>query len=419
MITFMKLRESVGPAMDTMPEGQAYPPSLSDSLILRGYSTSAVEIPGSFYGPLLDFQLEPVSESLTTPEVPVARPEHLPTVYVTDTDYTNEIEEPVEILPPLDDQPPPPKGEPVNIPNGWNPGTLENVLHADLMARASTKRSLGMIRRSLVSEYREYGSRPKAAARIGAIAVTQFADRVRTPFVLIPAAITETYSHTQNIWAAGAAGAGAFTLWSTMVGETLGRNMRHLPKTINTITRAFPGFTSFFTENLPGLEKKPKITKEPLPEGRNLQEKIVHVTKSVVPKAIATKENTKLHFKRGVTGMGLGSTAYVASTFVKGKEQKEVSKAGARLTLDTAAIIGSLGTGVTEGLSQLARHGYAGTARFIDDWFVSNNYFWTGVGLGSVYLNYKINKAAQEGKGPRILLPLIKRLAKKQQIHEA
>lgn len=338
-------------------------------------------------------------------------PPDLPPQVVLPEHYTDVILDPAVILPALDVHLPPPDENAQPAVDVWQTGLLEEVLHTQMLADASWKESTRMSLQALRADYREYGNRAIAASRIGGIVLTQGLDRSRLPFILIPGAITRTYTETNSAAAAGAAGFAAFTLWSKMVGGTLARNMEHLPKTVNTFTKVFPGFTSFFTENLPGLEPAEKPQKlERNPEHGWVRHNAAR-TKNF-GKQILKSANT--HFRRGMTGIGLGSTAYVASTIANGKGKKEALRAGNRLTFDTAAIIGSLGVGITLGLEKLAENGHPDTAKWIDDWFVSNNKFWSAVGLGSIYLNYHLNKKAWESDAPRMLLPKIVRPSKQQ-----
>lgn len=255
---------------------------------------------------------------------------------------------------------------------------------------------------ALAEDFRESESKANEASRLGAIVLTQGIDRSRLSFLAIPGVITHTYEQTNSSLLAGAAGAAAYIFWGTVVSETLGRNMRHLPRTLNAATRAFPGFTSFFTENLPGLEttKTEKAADSSTPASRASR------TRRFGRSAL---QASKTHIARGTTGIGAGSTPYVASSVVMGKNQKETSKTGLKLNLDTGALIGAAGTGITKGLEELAMAGHVTAAENIDNWVVSNNYFWSAVGFGSIYLNYLYNKKQGESGVERIPLPLLER----------
>lgn len=341
---------------------------------------------------------------------PTEQPDLVPQIVLPEH-YTDIIQDPAVQAPANTVQSMDQYGNELPATEPWQTGLLAEVLHTQMLADASWKESMRMTLQSLRADYREYGNRAIAASRIGGIVLTQTLDRSRVPFILIPGAITRTYTETNSAAAAGAAGFAAFTLWSKMVGGTLARNMEHLPKTINTFTKVFPGFTSFFTENLPGLEPAEKPQKlERNPEQGWVRHNAAR-TKNFGKQIL---KSANMHFRRGMTGLGLGSTAYVASTIANGKSKKEALRSGNRLTFDTAALIGSLGVGITLGLEKLAENGHPDTAKWIDDWFVSNNKFWSAVGLGSIYLNYHLNKKARESDAPRMLLPKIVRPSKQQ-----
>lgn len=334
---------------------------------------------------------------------PVERP-NLPPLEVHPEHYTEIIEDPAFLPPQYRGTHAVDFDETQPEPYAWQAGLLEETLHNQMLADASWKDSMRMTGQALRSDYNEYGNRFLAASRIGGIILTQGLDRSRIPFIVVPGAITKAYAETNSSLVAGAAGFGAFALWSRTVSSALARNMEHFPKTVNTFTRAFPGFTSFFTENLPGLERTKSQPYKSSEQG--YIRRALEMTKQLGKRALSA---ASIHVQRGVAGIGLGSTAYVASTIANGKGKKEALDAGRRLTLDTATIIGTLGVAVTLGLEKLADNGYPDTAKWIDDWIVSSSKFWGAVGLGSIYLNYRINKSTQESDAPRMLSPKLRR----------
>lgn len=268
---------------------------------------------------------------------------------------------------------------------------MADVLHAQMLADAPFVSSLKMVGNTIKNDVQETDNRIRTIGLAVLTAATQGLDRSRYMFVAVPNAVTSAYEATHNPLLAGLAGGATFFVWSSIVCETLNKGMREFPKTVETGSRTFPGLVSFFTDSLPGMESKRLKAHEIADHSE--QESVSRIRK--IGRSAIT------HIRRAGVGIGIGGTAYTASSVASGYTEKETTKEGLKVNIDTSGLIVALGTGITFGLDKLATNGHQDTARWLTEWIVENKWFWAsmaGASIAATYIGNKLKLRKKDNK---------------------
>jgi hypothetical protein len=229
------------------------------------------------------------------------------------------------------------------------------------------------------------GERRTAKVWAAATGITQILDRSRIVIITAPPAAISVLEHTGSTVAAGATAAAIFTVWNGSMGETLNQGLSRFPKGVEEFSEQFPSTVELFTQSLPGIEpKNADETSQSYMLDQEHKSGAIKKLRTVVGK----------HIRRSFTGMGIGSTAFVATASANGYEKNEVSKVNAGVTADTAGLVFLLGLGVTESISKLGES-HPALAHDIQN-VVQDSRFWLGIAALSMASEYMANKKKRE-----------------------
>lgn len=215
-----------------------------------------------------------------------------------------------------------------------------------------------------------------ATASIGAgLIASQVLDRSRVAIVLVPEVGTTVLEHTQNPILTGLAAAGTNFAWTSMVGEFTTQGMTNYPNSVKSFSEKFPKFVDFFQSGLPGLKKKgtPNIG----PADKKSADYI--------------KSETLMHAKRAATGMGLGSTAFVATASTMDYTKREMRRVNLGVSLDTSAIVFGAGWGLGKYVMNAADNGDYEKVQTIQGW-VGNSRNWLALAGALILTDYTSKK---------------------------
>jgi len=216
-----------------------------------------------------------------------------------------------------------------------------------------------------------------ATSFIGAgLVVSQVLDRSRFAVIIVPKVGTTVLEHTQNPVLTGLAAAGANFAWTNLVGEFTTQGLVRFPKTVEAFTKKFPKFVDFFQSGLPGLRKKEVLeTEQPLKKGN-----VDHI-----------KSEAIMHTKRSVSGMGLGSTAFVATASTLGYNERQMRRVNLGVSLDTSALVFGAGWGLGKYVMELTENGEYEKVQTIQSW-VGNSKNWLALAGALMVTDYTTKK---------------------------
>lgn len=212
---------------------------------------------------------------------------------------------------------------------------------------------------------------------IGTIA-TQAADRFRISLILAPEAALRAFEHTDKSIAAGAAAAGVFMLWNGTMGEVLTQTLSRFKKGTESFEENFPAIVSLFTDSLAGIESS---------EQRALATETVVDKKVHFERLLSIGKTATTHVRRAMSGLGLGSTAFVATAAVNDYTKEEVREQNAAVTLDTGVAIFGIGWGLAGYINSLAEQGELERAQDILN-VVDNNWVWYSIAGASMVMEF-------------------------------
>lgn len=212
---------------------------------------------------------------------------------------------------------------------------------------------------------------------------TQAIDRLRIGVVVVPTIAVDVMQNTHNSALTGFAAGGAFLIWNGLVGAAFGKSLDKFPKTVQSFTENFPAVVDGFTYALPGIEKQVDFleSKDDISSLRNIL------------------RSMKMHGKRSMSVIGIGTTAYVGTAATNGYSSKNVQKLNLAASADGAALAGTVGFGVSKTIKELALSGHMETANHIQNFFSSSKLY---LGLATISIGSEvISKKMQHGKERR------------------
>lgn len=210
---------------------------------------------------------------------------------------------------------------------------------------------------------------------LGSLAIgTQILDRARISLILVPAVATEVMENTNQALPTAIAAAATFAAWNGSMGEVLNNGLGEYPKAIDSFKGNFPAVVDVFSESLPGLEADDTVSP---------QEKQSRFR--------AFFRKIGLHTRRAATGIGIGSTAFVATNHAQGKSKSEVRKTNLAVTADTGILVGGIAGATVETIKKLAERGHVELAKDIQS-AVTDMRLWYGVAVLSMISKYVSNR---------------------------
>lgn len=201
---------------------------------------------------------------------------------------------------------------------------------------------------------------------------TQVLDRARISVVFVPKVATEVLNHTNEAAIVGLAAGATYALWNGSVGEVLNNGIDEYPEAKESFTENFPAVVEVFSESLPGLSDDTE-----------------DASKQTFMKQFFKKIG--LHARRAGTGIGIGSTAFVATAHAKGLSKKEARKINLGVTLDTGLLVGGIAGVTVEAINRLAESGRYELANDIKN-VVTDMRVWYGVAVFSMVSEYLGNR---------------------------
>ncbi len=263
---------------------------------------------------------------------------------------------------------------------------------------------LGAVVKSGVEDIRNDEHKITAASWAATMALTQFIDRSRLVLVFGPQFATEVYENTGNSYLASLAITGLFGISNLAVGEALTQSLDRFPRAKATFVESFPKTVRLFNNLLAGMASKEphdidSLTTDNIPEVSDVNVGIipavsdanVGIAEESLSFAKALKTIT-LRRKQATTGIGIGSTAFVATASVNGNNKKEVRKVNVEVTGSTMVLIYGLGVGVFEGLEKMVRMGWYKQAEWVND-RVTDGKTWLGVAALTMISEYLSNRS--------------------------
>lgn len=106
-------------------------------------------------------------------------------------------------------------------------------------------------------------------------------------------------------------------------------------------------------------EPQYELVEEFLPTGADLSEPVTARNELDTETADEKDSSLRVHIKRGALTASIGNTLLVGTAVMNGYDKRETSKVNVLGSLDGAALLFPLITGIAEGISQGAKHGYA------------------------------------------------------------
>lgn len=203
------------------------------------------------------------------------------------------------------------------------------------------KNRLKHVAHASAEDIRESDNRVSTLGWMALTGISQIADRGMVSLILVPEVATNVLESTRDGRWTGLAGGAAYFLWTTSVGGVLSHGMRRYPKTVEASAKSFPGIVDLFTDGLPGIKSAEEV--------RNGEQPKPPVLKRFLG-------GLSTHIKRGLAGLQIGSTAFVATSHVNGYSNKDVMKENLRVGMDTGVATGLIcwmgGTAILEYLSR-------------------------------------------------------------------
>ncbi len=251
--------------------------------------------------------------------------------------------------------------------------------HPGITVTESAGYKIKRIAEAARKDYSESDSKRRTGVLGGLAVATQVLDRFRVGVVLVPKVATEVLENTYAIKPTAAAAAATFMAWNFTVGEVLNYGLEEYPRTVDQFKEEFPTFVALFEQSLPGMRQD---TEEHNPDS----------SPSLGSRAI---KKFSTHTKRALSGISLGSTAYVATAAAQGRTRAERTRINTEVTAATGLLIGGLGASVAWSVLELPKRGHAWAATKISD-TVSNMKIWWGVAASMIGVDYYLNKKQVE-----------------------
>jgi hypothetical protein len=323
------------------------------------------------------------------------------------------------------------------------PGALEyiasvsdqtNLPQSSLDQHNLSKNAAVAVLQEVVTDIKSDDKKILALSLVGATAVSQFLDRSRMVLIFGPQIAIEAAERTNNSFIGGLAVAGLFSVTNFAVGETLTQAMDRFPSAKDTFKERFPKTLQVFKDSLAGIESKElvdepddaevveapdtkigkldriraKVSRLSLEVSQGVQNSLnVFETPeqklkrklysderySALTRVIGDEEEFSLRIKRAGTGIGLGSTAFVATSSIEGHDKETVRSINYKVTHDTAVLITAIGTGVIESIKRMYMQGWYDAAKRVDD-IVSDGRTWLGVAGFTILSTFISNRIA-------------------------
>ncbi len=237
-----------------------------------------------------------------------------------------------------------------------------------------------------------------AVATVG----SQAADRFRVFLLYVPTLAVEAFRETEVEAAAGLVAGIGFIAWSGAVGEILTQSSARFPKTANSFRENFPVTVDLFTDALPGLEvdpQRPEDTEDSTPKHLDVSNNAGIDINSVAERDDERNNESRAkrmlrasknagnavftNLRRSFVGMSIGSTAYVATSYINGSDKSEMRRENAKTTLLGGGLVFTIGYGVAKRITQLEARGDYEAAIDLYNW-VSNETNWYKLAAASV-----------------------------------
>lgn len=317
----------------------------------------------------------------------------------------------------------------------------------DIADRFDWVRATSDVVGGLREDLTEQDNKLVAPALIGATALTQFIDRSRLVLIFGPQIALETAEHTNSSLLGGMAVASIFAVSNFTVGETLTQTMDRFPHAKDAFKAGFPKTLRVFKDSLAGIESQELAEETESSESTDDTHKVERIRAKIklagldasqtladtfnsfespeeklARDAWAVQEAQKLEkiignskgdglivgLKRAGTGIGLGSTAFVATSSTEGHDKATVRSINYKVTRDTGILITAIGTGVIESIKRMYMQGWYDVAKRVDD-IVSDGRTWLGVAGLSIVSTFisnriaykKLNKETSETEQPQ------------------
>lgn len=237
---------------------------------------------------------------------------------------------------------------------------MQDLEHIDEVYQHSWRDRFGEVWNGAKSDLHESSNIARTIALGAASVATQAVDRARIAVVVVPHYATEVLQETQSPAQAALVGAGIFWAMSGAVGETLNQGLGEFPQAKAKFKEEFPVAVDIFRDGLPGMNHE-------VQEG---QGRIKRAAQFI-----------SRNIRRGVTGVAMGPTAFVATSSVDGASKTETSKLNLKVTTASAAVVGGVVAGLGQAITELPKHGYAETAKYMQDVATDNRFWWSLAGL--------------------------------------
>lgn len=255
----------------------------------------------------------------------------------------------------------------------------------------SLVQKLGRLSVAAKSDIANNENKGEAAAWALLTAGTQIADRARLVLIYGPPLAIDISNDTNNSLLGPIVLAGIFALTNFGTGEALTQSMDHFKETKESFREDFPLTVELFADSLAGVRSE-EIAPEPIMEAEVTLDQEESLRKPWF-KRIKLPQ-LPLPVRRGMAGVGLGSTAFVATSSMLGNDNKEVRKINAKVTRDTSGFIVLVGAGLLEGIKRMYTAGWESQAKFLSD-HAQDGKTWLGVAgasIGYTFISNKVNK---------------------------
>lgn len=221
---------------------------------------------------------------------------------------------------------------------------------------------------------------------LGGVALTQGFDRLRLVVALLPPVVVHVMEETNNSNTAGLVGGGLFALYGLGLAEALRTGLGKVPTAMEVTKKEFPGLVAVAEDALPGM-RNGQTTLQNAPEDAGTIKKAAVHTKNTA-RRISSSVGT--HFRRGLAGIGIGTTAFVATAAVDGQSKREIRKTYAKVAADSGILVAGIAKGTTQGIKHLALNGHPELASDLQG-FVENKWTWYTLAAGSMAVEYALN----------------------------
>lgn len=232
-----------------------------------------------------------------------------------------------------------------------------------------SKYRLGRVFRAGLQDIKDDEHKVAAGVLVVATGITQAIDRSRSVLILGPQLALEAAEHSGHSVVGGLAIAGLFAAVNFPVGETLTQSMDRFPQAKEQFSEEYPKTVQLFKDALP----------DTLPQ----------------EEADTRKQAALRAVQRAWIGIGIGSTAFVATSSVSGESKTDVRDINVKVTRDTSILITVLGTGVIEGIKRMYAAGWYDAANWVND-RANDSKTWVGFALLTMGANFFSNRRAKK-----------------------